>query len=439
MTVLPTRLRDHEKAVTLVMQWLGDRHRKGWRNAFESLLDDWRPGEEPGDWPLDDDAMGMVSINAGEWLLARGSINARGSLLPINEYVLSRDGPNLTPVQARWIAQLNERPLRLYRVSDVRVGQGLTLVDEMDAGAEPIVVREISGSRSARPGMLLGARVMQVGDAGQPDEFVLSGAMYPFSQLAAPAALEDVRAAAGGAEALHLHEHNRRDLAEMAIARVWLAQWFEPVRLPELRDASTGEPMLLVTDHYRVLDAQALAAALSAQPDVSGNAEASWHRDSDAGDGLTRSLVAINPGKSADRIEVFYRTQRLADEGRVWFEGVAAAAVSHLTREIVSPAAAMAKRRAAGSGGRSSDQVPPELAAGVIEQVLRKHYANWCNEPIPALNDQTPRQAMATASGLERVKGLLRMYEDGEQRQSTEQKRPAFSFQFLWDELGLER
>ena len=70
---------------------------------------------------------------------------------------------------------------------------------------------------------------------------------------------------------------------------------------------------------------------------------------------------------------------------------------------------------------------------------MYRHYANWCDEPIPALGDRTPRQAVTTPAGLERVKGLLREYEDGERRQSASQGRPAFSYQFLWDALGITR
>lgn len=65
-------------------------------------------------------------------------------------YLLGHDGPYLIPGQKAWITQLRERPLRLYRVTDVRPGEGLMLVDELDAQA----VRERSGSQSARPGML---------------------------------------------------------------------------------------------------------------------------------------------------------------------------------------------------------------------------------------------------------------------------------------------
>ena len=63
---------------------MAERHRKGWRSAFEALLDLWRPEDPRDGWQLDEDGMTMVSINAGEWLIARGEIHARGGLREIN-------------------------------------------------------------------------------------------------------------------------------------------------------------------------------------------------------------------------------------------------------------------------------------------------------------------------------------------------------------------
>ncbi len=154
---------------------------------------------------------------------------------------------------------------------------------------------------------------------------------------------------------------------------------------------------------------------------------------------MKRSLAAINPGQTSERIEVFYRTQGLADTGRAWFEQLAGSAVAHLTREITDPAGAMARGGKPSAAPAQADSLPPELLAQALDQFMRKHYANWCDEPIPALDGKTPRQAIATPAGLERVKGLLRMYEDSEREQSSQQKRPSFSFQFLWDGLGISR
>jgi len=81
----------------------------------------------------------------------------------------------------------------------------------------------------------------------------------------------------------------------------------------------------------------------------------------------------------------------------------------------------------------------PQALAQAVADVVKRSYARWADEPIPALNGQTPRRAIASAAGLERVKGLLRSYEDGEAQQAARQGRREISYQFLWDALGLAR
>jgi hypothetical protein len=83
--------------------------------------------------------------------------------------------------------------------------------------------------------------------------------------------------------------------------------------------------------------------------------------------------------------------------------------------------------------------VDPQKLAQAMAAVVRRSYANWADEPIPALGGRTPRQAIADPTGLERVKGLLRSYEDGEARNAAQQRRGEISYQFLWDQLGLSR
>ena len=77
--------------------------------------------------------------------------------------------------------------------------------------------------------------------------------------------------------------------------------------------------------------------------------------------------------------------------------------------------------------------------AQAMTDLIRRTYTNWADEPIPLLDNKSPRQASQTRAGLERVKGLLLTYEADERRQATEQGRPEISFAFLWDALGLER
>lgn len=102
MSIHPLRPRGHEDAARVVNSGLAQRHRKGWRSAFGTLLDHWRPDGPEDGWRLDEDGMTMVSIKVGEWCVARGEIQARDGLREINGYLLSRAGPHLTPGQRNW-------------------------------------------------------------------------------------------------------------------------------------------------------------------------------------------------------------------------------------------------------------------------------------------------------------------------------------------------
>jgi hypothetical protein len=424
---------DGGRAVERAMRWLHDYRRKAFASALDALFDAvvLDAGHAPATG-LDEEFAAGLQVNLIEWLLAEGTFVVKGRSVRIADELLGPDGPGFSPAQRQRIEQLRAQPLRMYTVTDVRAGVGMTLCDALDTGAEAVEVDEDLGSRAMKPGVVLGARILQLGARRE-----LSGAMYAFALQDAAPSIDAVRAAEGvGADAAE-----RRTRVGREIMRRWVQQFTTPRRLPKIMDAASGEPMLLITDHYRVLDAGALAAALAACADVHGDAQQGWRREFTGSDGLARASAVVNPGRKSDRIEVFYRTQRQADEGRPWFEAVAGPSVAHLTREVTDPQGALAGGATAGAGARvgaPADALPPEAMAEAVRQVLGKAYANWCDEPIPALEGKTPRQAIATPAGLERVKGLLRRYEDSEREQSAAQGRPAFSFRFLWDQLGIE-
>jgi hypothetical protein len=243
-------------------------------------------------------------------------------------------------------------------------------------------------------------------------------------------------------DAIDQFDNQRKDLAGLLssiIWRKWLEQFFAPMPMPTMMDAYSGEPMLLITDHYRVKDWQALTQSLSIQSDVEGDRKSGWDRLISCEDGQIRRFVTINVGKGNDKIAVFYKTQSYADKGRPWFEAVAGDAVKFISRELSDPKGAMANMPASHEK-RTKDaesDLPPEVYADVIEETMHRLYANWADEPIQALGGKTPRQAIKTPAGLERVKGLLREYEANEKQQAAQQNRRIISFEFLWRALGI--
>jgi hypothetical protein len=268
---------------------------------------------------IGDDLWGQMQINFNEWLLAEGDIQVKGVSRRVSELLLGPTGPLLEVGQRAWLEQLAQRPLRLYDLTEVLPGNGLTLCDALDATQPPINVIEHGASRSLRVGMQMGARVMELNS-----EHVLSGAIYAFSLFGGRAVQESLRALATHPVA---DEEGDVLLAGLKIIEGWLAQFLRPRPLPSFVHAASGEPLLFATDHYEVLDWAALGAALTAQPDVKGSCEAGWDRLIDSDDGLTRSQATVSPQPGGKRVSLLYKTATLAEQGRPWFEALAGASV----------------------------------------------------------------------------------------------------------------
>lgn len=423
-------------AATRAMDWLLERHGRATEAALGELLAGLIGDEIPdnGSTDLDKDTWIGIQINLTEWLLAEGSLTTRGAPQRATECLLGRGGPALSAPQREWLAQLAQRPLRVYHVTDVVPGVQITLCDALNTEAAPQQIQERSGSKALEPGTMIGCRVMQV-----DGHLELSGAVFVFSMLAAPAVLAQLRQA-------ELEAGIGQDLAAVPgrfskiIMAAGVRQYVAPPPMPVLMDMHSGEPMLLVTDHYAVSDWPALAKSLDACVDVHGNREEGWERLMDCDDGQTRSRASINPAEDDRHLSVFYKTRRQADEGRTWFDAAAGDTVKFRRREVKDPRALMQRSRAGAAGVAKPAPEPasdPQAMTQAIQELLQRSYARWADEPIEALGDKTPRQVMATEAGLERVKGLIRSYEAGEAHMAARQGRPASSYAFLWEALGI--
>ena len=320
-------------AAKRALDWLGNRHRKALeRETTDLLFEDLWPEDGPHPEDVDLQLMGQIQININEWLLAAGSIEIRKEMHPLNTLLLAAGGPPLNPAQREFIRQLGAVPLGLYYVTEVTAREGLTLVDALDSGQAPVFVHDVALSDSADPGLLLGCRILKFGDRHE-----LSGSIYPFPQLGAAHAVDGVR------EHMKHEDIEANEANERMYEQGWaiMALWFEHVLIPAdpqaLIDASTGEPLVFVTDHYRVVDRETLKAALDGCAALQVDASGAWVKLSKGDDGAMRTQLNITRGKVESRLEVFYRTESLADAGRPWFEAVAGNSVKHLSREQSDP------------------------------------------------------------------------------------------------------
>lgn len=437
----------HDGAVERAVSWLNTHHRKAVSRAidimlFEGLSED----DQDAINALDAETQQGIQLNATEWLLAEGLIQVKNEDKRVIDVLLGMGGPLFTIEQRRWIQQLSEQPMRLYDVTDVIPNQQMTLCDALDTTAAPIIVKERAGSQASLIGTIIGARLMLL-----DDHYELSGGVYAFSRFMGTTVLNIINK---DAVLSAQHPIIQQVFISFMIRRKWLEQFIKPMEMPTMIDAQSGNPLLFVTDHYLVNDWDDLSKILASKKDIEGDRIGGWSRLKEYPDGLTRSTSSINISNSPNKIELFHKTQAEADKGRKWFDKLVGDSVVFTGREISDPIgmlkdmpAGKAKKQAP-SKSASNKSLPsktkgnvdlhPDIIANLIEQRIHHFYANWPDETIPALDGKTPRQAITTASGLERVKGLIRSYEEGEEAQASDQGRREISYAFLWSAIGLK-
>jgi uncharacterized protein (DUF2384 family) len=85
----------------------------------------------------------------------------------------------------------------------------------------------------------------------------------------------------------------------------------------------------------------------------------------------------------------------------------------------------------------ATDEIPPEIARQLMRDHLDKHYRETLDAPIPALGGKSPRQAVRTAAGREKVIEWLKMLEN---RSAGHGEGPIaeYDFAWMWGELGLQ-
>lgn len=426
---------DRSEAVPRALQWLLTKYGPA---AREELYEGFFGGIDDDEYErLQNqhcDSFEGIMINAMEWLLADGLITIDGQERRVSELLLGRGGPLFSTQQREWIELLAAKPLGLYEVIDVVPGESMRLKDILFPEQAPVLVQEKAGSRQAVKFDVIAARVLPV-----DTHFELSGAVYSIPRHRSLNLIAELRHELKGLE----HDSPAvKDLVAVIIPDYWLKLFVIPFEMPQIVDHVTGEPILLITDHYRVQDWEALSQALSGEADIEGSREEGWSRLFEGKDRQLRRSIRIETDKRPDRLKVFYITHKYADEGRPWFERIAGRAVVFVSREISDPKGMFANRQPdevmeSPAPAQLPPELPPEVMTEIIEKHVRQFYADWVDQPLPALNNRTPREAIKSPEGLEQVKFLLHSYEHSEARQAKDQHRTPVSYDFLWQKLGI--
>jgi SEC-C motif len=335
---------------------------------------------------------------------------------PIVAWYLAERGRQL-PTSARdWLASQQRAWLSVWEVLAVEPGTGITVRDLLSG--EERQVHEVSGSRTlVRRDAVLARMVEHAGEA------VFCGSHpRPLPPGAAASVVRRIRTTLRTKGPVAVER-----LRDDTIGRRLIARWEEAVAeldraraVPPQLHNTDGDPLLLTIDHFVFAPAD--------RADVEACLGGMEHVQLSEADEPEPHFTFVRPGnvmhKSWDTtvigravvadgtLKLETNSVRRADTLRQRIETACGGRLRHRAREHVDPTSP--RVQAAHRG------VPVPLESPEATELLRaykeRHYVGWIDQPLPVLRGQTPREAVRTKTGRERVDVLLKELENHESR-----------------------
>jgi hypothetical protein len=416
---------DKERAEDRLLDWLAE------NDDEEENERAWHMFLPEADVELDDDAHALIDKLFDAWFALDRAW--KGGATPV-ERLLSEE--SMPPGERAYLQQARDARFSLWEALS---GGGQTLKLRSLFTGEEVVIRHLSIARSARRGDLVASRVLARGSHGEPE---LQGEVFALSARARRVA----EAAFGRLWRGFAEEGAQEELDALArhMPKLFLEFYFRSTAAhrPELRTAE-GDSVSLTEQRFSVREPDAVRRRLDAHPELDPSHEddfVGWSWLEPDPDDPDRGRLLGNLHMDAGELVLSTMSRERGERGRNLIEEAAGELVEHLRTEHQSTEQAMelAMDAMASPAAPGGGEVPLEVAAPILQKHFDKHYRQWLDDAIPALEGVTPRRAVRIPSLRPRVVELLRQFEASS---SYAQERGEFAYDFgwMWCELGLER
>lgn len=402
--------------------------------------------------PLHDlDEMAPFSALFFPWWLYGGSVHDEGLRSPVVEYLDSCRTP-ADSFERRMVETIAVAPFSFHRVADVDAGRSMTL-EEIFTGQRHVVQEKAGSVEQARSTYLFARVAIIDGVAGLYGNgpFLVE----PSSFLKLKALRDRLTEQVGRA----LIESDLHEFA-IEIRALYLsivAQILDPAP-PHLvnTDGDPLAPTRLVYDlecdcEYAFEKLRTLAKGHkkselldNAEPDADGRlmqVSFPWidsRKPGSPGMGpLILGYVSIETGRLEVEVNSAERADRIRPRisRRLGAKAIFSHAVIESIEEMWSERTGSHRSEASGEEGLAPDQDTPEIRAAIAE-MMKRRWAAWFDQSIPALEGLTPRQAAKSQEGRELLEALLADYDRLNQRMPGSPTGPNTSE--LRRELGIE-
>lgn len=448
-----------------VRKWLD---REEWRGLFDDLLQSHlgAPCEEAGialeelGSVLGDGCLGTLIGCVFEDTLATELVD--GSNI-VDDYLKRRGWKESVP-NKRYMTALRSSVMSLYEVSDVVRDQSF-LARDLLRGGKPVRVSEKLATRSLKDWDWIAGRIVQVGPRME-----MGGGVLPLRREAGEIVRDGFFTLRRGmrAEILQLLRERKGDANPSAytldtevlrrsafvFTNAWLVDALNP-QMPTVVNGD-GDTMVLTTVRYPLnagADRAALEEALTATPDFRRTDDDRWEwvgspaapaRGEDRPAGAESFVTTLPDGMvsmaqvvlEVDTLRLEVNSLQRANKARARLEPVIGPFAGSPVVESKTIEEAMASRPAAKGSARPANMSPEEEDAIVLE-TLERHYRRVLDEPVPMLDDVSPREAAKTKAGRMRLVAWLKGLENANARQPAGSAIARYDVSWMWEELGV--
>jgi hypothetical protein len=393
----------------------------------------------------------------------------------VDDY-LKRRGWKESASNRAYMQALRDSVISLHEVSNI-VPETSFLARDLVRGSEPVLISERSATRSLKQWDRIAVRVLPMGS-----KTVIAGAILPFTIEASETVLKILRSTAKRA-AKERHKFaalvgaDRDDpriakafsdtvvlqVGAPAVTTVWLNEILEHRlnrRQPDVRNSS-GDELVFCTLHFPFADAVSpddIRSVLNERPELSRESDTVWNwiavgeeaaseqkKKPKAGrlqilttTGDDGTLIFGNLEIKERTLLVSVNSKERAEQARTLFGDALGARIGPPLTEIQSLEQLMAARSAAPKAAPASLELSPEQRRSIIHQSMDKHYRRMLDEPVAMLGNRSPRKAVRTEAGREKVVAWLKALENHSAKIADPNDPIAtYDFSWLWAELGV--
>ncbi|NGO55981.1 hypothetical protein [Allomesorhizobium camelthorni] len=431
--------------------------RDEWRSCFEEVFDDhFGPVLEAGDMEFED----LAEILGDDWamtlwgcafedFLTRNFDVAGGNI--VDEYLKRRGWKENAQTKA-YMKALRTSIISLYEVSDIVPGKSL-MARDLILGGEPIAVSEGTATKTLQQWDRVAARIVPV-----MGKKIFAGGLLPFTPQASEALFEGLQQILGKKNAKKLPVIGDEDL--QTVASIFTLSWLfdaldRAMELPPMQN-SDGDDLLFHDVRFPLTSGvtqKDIASRVKAIPGMSQeNAKFwNWLEDKPKGRGKPKTGGALSFDTTMDsgrrvlgNVELKGRFLHLsansaarAEKGTALIRHALGDLVRAPLTEIRTVEQMMADRPDKDGEALSSD-VPPEIAEQLVHQLLDRQYRETLDQPVGMLGNKTPRQAVKSSAGRQKVAEWLKYLENQSARQPDPTDPMAtYNFEWMWRELGV--